>query len=68
MSPANCLATNPEAMQTALESGGASLVEGARLFLADLAKGRISMSDDQAFEVGRNLAHHARQHRCSRTS
>ena len=56
MSPANCLATNPEAMQTALESGGASLVEGARLFLADLAKGRISMSDDQAFEVGRNLA------------
>ena len=56
MSPANCLATNPEAMQTALDSGGASLVEGARLFLADLAKGRISMSDDQAFEVGRNLA------------
>ena len=56
MSPGNCLATNPEAMQTALDSGGASLVEGARLFMADLAKGRISMSDDQAFEVGRNLA------------
>ena len=56
MSPANCLASNPEAMQTALDSGGASLIEGARLFMADLAKGRISMSDDQAFEVGRNLA------------
>jgi polyhydroxyalkanoate synthase subunit PhaC len=56
MSPANCLATNPDAMQSALESGGASLVEGARLFLTDLARGRISMSDDQAFEVGRNLA------------
>jgi len=56
MSPANCLATNPEAMQSALDSGGASLVEGARLFMADMAKGRISMSDDQAFEVGRNLA------------
>jgi polyhydroxyalkanoate synthase len=56
MSPANCLATNPEAMQTALDSGGASLVEGARLFLADLAKGRISMTDEQAFEVGRDLA------------
>jgi polyhydroxyalkanoate synthase len=54
--PANCLATNPEAMQAALDSGGASLVEGARLFLADLAKGRISMSDDGAFEVGRNVA------------
>jgi polyhydroxyalkanoate synthase len=56
MSPGNCLATNPEALQTALDSGGASLVEGARLFMADLARGRISMSDDQAFEVGRNLA------------
>jgi len=32
------------------------LVEGTRLFLADLAKGRIRMSDDQAFEVGRDLA------------
>ena len=28
LSPANCLATNPEALQTALDSGGASLVEG----------------------------------------
>lgn len=56
MSPKNCAATNPEVLQLALESGGASLVEGARLFLGDLAKGRISMSDDQAFDVGRNLA------------
>lgn len=56
MNPANSLATNPEAMQAALDSGGASLLEGARLFLADAAKGRISMSDDEAFEVGRNVA------------
>lgn len=56
MSPANCLATNPEAMQMALDSGGASLVEGARLFQADLGQGRIAMSDESAFEVGRNLA------------
>jgi polyhydroxyalkanoate synthase len=56
MSPKNCLATNPEALQLAMQSGGASLVDGARLFLADVAKGRISMSDDQAFEVGRDLA------------
>jgi polyhydroxyalkanoate synthase subunit PhaC len=54
--PRNGLATNPEVMQLAMESGGASLVDGARLFLADLAKGRISMADEQAFEVGRNLA------------
>lgn len=55
-SPANCLATNPEAMQTAIDSGGASLTEGLRLFMQDLANGRISMTDDQAFEVGRNVA------------
>ena len=55
-SPANCLATNPEAMQTAVDSGGASLMEGLQLFMQDLAKGRVSMTDDQAFEVGRNVA------------
>jgi polyhydroxyalkanoate synthase len=56
MSPANCLATNPEALQGALDTGGASLLEGARLFLADLTKGRVSMSDDKAVEVGRDVA------------
>ncbi|VTU17324.1 class I poly(R)-hydroxyalkanoic acid synthase [Variovorax sp. PBL-E5] len=56
MNPANCLATNPEALQAALDSGGESLREGARLFLEDVAKGRVSMSDESAFEVGRNVA------------
>jgi polyhydroxyalkanoate synthase subunit PhaC len=56
LSPANSLATNPEAMQLAVESGGASLMEGMKLFMADLAQGRVSMTDDQAFEVGRNVA------------
>jgi polyhydroxyalkanoate synthase subunit PhaC len=56
LSPANCLATNPEALQTALDTGGASLLEGMRLFMQDFAKGRVSMTDDQAFEVGRNVA------------
>ena len=55
-SPANCLATNPEAMQQALASGGASLVTGLRLFVDDLMKGRISMTDESAFQVGRNVA------------
>jgi polyhydroxyalkanoate synthase len=55
-SPKNYLATNPEALKLAADTGGASLAEGTRLFLADLAKGRISMSDDRAFEVGRDLA------------
>lgn len=54
-SPANCMATNPEALQAVLDSGGASLFEGMRLFVEDLGKGRVSMSDDGAFEVGRNV-------------
>ncbi len=56
LSPANSLATNPEAMKLAVESGGASLMEGMKLFMADLSQGRIAMTDDQAFEVGRNVA------------
>ena len=55
-SPANCLATNPEAMQQAIDSGGTSLMAGLRLFMEDLAKGRITMTDETAFEVGRNVA------------
>ena len=55
LSPANTLATNPEALQLAMETGGASLVEGLRLFTEDLAKGRIAMTDNTAFEVGRNI-------------
>ena len=56
LSPANWLATNPEALQSAVDSNGASLMEGMHLFLLDAAKGRVSMTDDKAFEVGRNLA------------
>jgi polyhydroxyalkanoate synthase subunit PhaC len=56
LSPANMLATNPEAIQLALESGGKSLMEGMRLFTEDLARGRIAMTDESAFEVGRNVA------------
>src|SRR5438105_406546 len=55
-SPADCLATNPEVMQQALDSGGMSLVAGLQLFMRDLAKGRLSMTDEAAFEVGRNVA------------
>ena len=55
LSPANTLATNPEALQLAMETGGASLLEGLRLFTEDLAKGRIAMTDETAFEVGRNV-------------
>ena len=55
VSPANMLATNPEALQLAVETNGASLAEGLRLFTEDLARGRIAMTDETAFEVGRNV-------------
>jgi polyhydroxyalkanoate synthase len=55
LSPANTLPTNPEALQLAMETGGASLIEGLRLFTEDLARGRIAMTDESAFEVGRNV-------------
>jgi polyhydroxyalkanoate synthase len=56
MSPSNFFLTNPEAAQLALETGGRSLTEGMALFMRDLAKGRVSMTDESAFEVGRNVA------------
>ena len=50
--------TNPEAQQLALETGGKSLTEGLKLFTEDLAKGRISMTDESAFEVGGKRRNH----------
>ncbi|WP_454756958.1 class I poly(R)-hydroxyalkanoic acid synthase [Cupriavidus campinensis] len=56
MSPANFLATNPDAQQRLIESGGESLRTGMRNMLGDLTRGKISQTDDTAFEVGRNVA------------
>ena len=54
--PSNYLATNPEALKAALESGGKTIEEGMRNLLGDMEKGRISMTDEAAFEVGKNIA------------
>jgi polyhydroxyalkanoate synthase subunit PhaC len=56
MSPANFAATNPEAMTVALESHGESIRAGFANLVDDLKRGRISITDESAFEVGRNVA------------
>ncbi|HEX5477536.1 MAG TPA: hypothetical protein VFX09_06750, partial [Burkholderiales bacterium] len=60
LSPSNFVLTNPQVLRETLSSGGQNLVRGLNNLLADLEKGggelRISMTDEQAFELGRNVA------------
>jgi polyhydroxyalkanoate synthase len=56
LSPANFAATNPEFIRRAIDSQGQSIADGINNLIADFAKGRISLSDESAFAVGRNLA------------
>ena len=52
VSPANFLATNPDAQQRMIETQGESLRQS---LLNDLQQGRISQTPADAFEVGRNV-------------
>ena len=58
LAPTNYLATNPAALKRAFETGGASVVAGARNFLDDLKnnKGMPRQVDTRPFEIGQNLA------------
>ncbi|WP_151445915.1 class I poly(R)-hydroxyalkanoic acid synthase [Lacisediminimonas profundi] len=56
LSPANFLVTNPEAQQKIIETRGQSLQRGIAHMLADMQKGHISQTDEEAFEIGRNVA------------
>ncbi|HET7098557.1 MAG TPA: alpha/beta fold hydrolase, partial [Casimicrobiaceae bacterium] len=56
IAPCNFLATNPEAISLAMQSAGASIARGLSNLLSDAQRGRITMTDESAFEVGRDLA------------
>jgi polyhydroxyalkanoate synthase len=56
IAPTNFPATNPDVLERALATEGASLVQGLRNLAEDTRRGRITMTDEQAFAVGRNLA------------
>jgi poly[(R)-3-hydroxyalkanoate] polymerase subunit PhaC len=58
LAPTNFLLTNPAALKRAFETGGASVLAGARNFLDDVANngGRPRQVDRSSFELGRNLA------------
>ena len=60
MSPTNFLGTNPEALQKAVETDGQSLVDGLENIVRDVEANAgdvvVTLSDKDAFEVGKNLA------------
>lgn len=56
MSPSNFFVSNPEAQKRLLETKGESLTLAIQNLLGDLQKGRISQTDESAFEVGVNVA------------
>ncbi len=60
MSPTNFLGTNPDALERAIETEGASLVKGLENLVADIeANGGemlVRLADDSAFQLGENIA------------
>lgn len=56
MAPSNFAATNPEFIKLAVETKGQSITDGINNLIKDFEKGRISMTDESVFEVGRNIA------------
>ena len=59
MAPTNFLATNPDALEKAVATDGASLVKGLENLVRDLEANRgdllVTLADREAFKVGTNL-------------
>ena len=60
MSPTNFLATNPDALEKAVETEGQSLVQGLENLISDLEANNgemvVRLADESAFELGKNIA------------
>ena len=56
MSPANFPMTNPVVLDKTIETHGENLLQGMEHMLADVARGQLTHSDPDAFEVGVNIA------------
>ncbi|KUJ85607.1 poly(R)-hydroxyalkanoic acid synthase [Ruegeria marisrubri] len=60
MAPTNFLATNPDALEKAVETEGQSLIQGLENLVADLEANDgelvVRLADENAFEVGGNIA------------
>ena len=60
MSPSNFLMTNPEVIKETMDSGGQNLVRGMQNLSRDIKAGdgtlKIAMTDENAFELGVNIA------------
>ena len=60
IAPTNFVLTNPEVLRATVDSNGENLVRGLENLAEDMERGdgnlRIRMVDDEAFEVGRNIA------------
>jgi polyhydroxyalkanoate synthase len=56
MAPTNIALTNPQVLKRAVETRGESLLKGLQHMLTDLARGQMRHVDEDAFEVGVNIA------------
>ena len=56
MSPSNFALTNPQVLEKTMATKGENLLKGLEHMLADMAKGQLTHTDPDAFEVGRNIA------------
>ena len=60
MAPTNFIGSNPEVIEKIIETSGMNLVNGFQNMVKDMRQGegklRISMTDSDAFELGRNVA------------